>query len=55
MNSLRSKFIENPEIYMGNSATFRVLGEFKGRQDILLESDPDSLGTLKKLAMIEGR
>ena len=53
MNSLIPKFIENPEIYVGNSSTFRFIGEFKGRQDIILKTEADSLETLREMALIE--
>ena len=53
MNSLMPKFIENPNLYMGNSATLRVIGEFKGRQDIFLKLEADALETLRNLAIIE--
>lgn len=53
MNSLIPRFIENPDIYVGNFSTLRVIGEFKGRQDVLLKSKSDSLETLRELALIE--
>jgi len=53
MNSLRPKFIEDPILHVGNPATLRALGEFKGRQDRFLESETESLETLRELALIE--
>jgi Fic family protein len=53
LNSLDPKFIDDPDLYSGNSATLRKLGEFKGKQDFLLDSKGDSLFTLKELALIE--
>jgi Fic family protein len=53
MNSLIPKFLEDPNLYAGHSATLRVLGEFKGRQDIYLKLEEDALETLRSLALIE--
>jgi len=53
MNSLQPKFMDDPKLFVKHSTTLRVIGEFKGRQDILLGVETEALQTLRKLAIIE--
>jgi len=53
MNSLTSQFLDNINIDSKLAANLRLLGEYKGRQFLYQKQSPESLDTLRKLAIIE--
>jgi len=53
MNSLTEEFIQNLAFTNSDLSTLRRLGEYKGLQDSILQTSPDSLGILSFLAKVE--
>ena len=53
MKSFSPEFIENQPISQGLLRTIRLLGEFKGRQELFQQQAPQALETLRQVAVIQ--
>lgn len=53
MKSFEPRFLENQPITQGILRTVRLLGEYKGREDLYREQLPQSLETLRQVAIIQ--
>jgi len=53
MRSFAPEFLERHEITHGLASTLRLLGEFRGRQDMYRAQSPELLEGLRRRAMIE--
>ena len=53
MNSLTIKFLENTHLTSEQASTLTKIGEYKGRQELFIRQTPETLETLKKIAIIE--
>ncbi|MCT7953496.1 Fic family protein [Ancylothrix sp. C2] len=53
MNSFREGFIEEQPINQGLLQTIRLLGEYKGKQELFKEQSPQVIKTLRQAAIIQ--
>ena len=53
MGSLENKFIEDQKLNQELITTIRLLGEYKGKQELLKEQAPQVLDTLRQAAIIQ--
>lgn len=53
MNSLSRNYLEQIKFDSTHAATLRVLGEYKGKQELFNHQSPEALENLKNLAVIE--
>jgi Fic family protein len=53
MNSLDPTFVSHITLRPSHVASLRVIGEYKGKQEIYTHQSPEALETLRKLATIE--
>lgn len=53
MNSLAQRFIEQLPINQGLLQTIRLLGEYKGKQELFKQQAPQVLQTLRQVAIIQ--
>lgn len=53
MNSLSRDYLEQLTFDSTHAATLRVIGEYKGKQELFNRQSPEALETLKSLAVIE--
>jgi Fic family protein len=53
MNSVDPNFVSRITLGPGHVATLRVIGEYRGKQEIYTHQSPEALETLRKLATVE--
>lgn len=53
MNSLKKEYLDKLKFDAGQAATLRSIGEHKGRQELFNRQIPETLETLRTLAVIE--
>ena len=53
MNSLLSSYLDKLKLDPNQVANLRVLGEYKGKQELFSRQSPETLDTLRNLAIIE--
>jgi len=53
MNSLKKEYLGKLKFDTGQAATLRAIGEYKGRQELFNRQIPETLETLRTLAIIE--
>ncbi|MDY6865856.1 MAG: Fic family protein [Halobacteriota archaeon] len=53
MNSLTDRYLDHIVFDANHVATLRVLGEYKGKQELFNHQSPEALETLKNLAVVE--
>ena len=53
MNSLDPTFVSHITLRPAHVSSLRIIGEYKGKQDIYTHQSPEALETLRKLATIE--
>ena len=53
MKSLDREFLEQQSIPIEFAGTLRVLGEYRGKQELFTKQTPQVLNTLKQVAIIQ--
>ena len=53
MNSLTNTYLERLKFTPAHIASFRALGEYRGKQELFTRRSPEALTSLRKLAMVE--